>query len=302
MSSTDIQVHTQFTDERIALIKRTIAPTVTNDEFSLFIDRCRQTGLDPVARQIYALSRYDRQVNGNKMSIQVSIDGMRLLAERSGKYAGQLGPFWCDESGEWRDVWLGSKPPVAARVGIIRGDFREPLYAVAKYSSYVQTNKDGSPSLMWSKMPDVLLAKCAESLAIRRAFPHETSGLYTREEMMQAEVVESEIVASATESVNEQQSTYLRKVPASYQDSASKAAVAQQENNKPLTLVERRRAVYDRALELGQFQKGATREESGKAFLAFVGPIVGATVANIEQLTASRLDAIEAYLNAKDVA
>ncbi len=185
-----------WSPERISLIQRTIAPSVTKDEFDMFIERCKQTGLDPIARQIYAISRYDKQVGGNKMTIQVSIDGMRLLAERSGKYAGQVGPLWCDEDMQWKEVWLSNKPPLAAKVGVIRSDFKEPLFAVAKYASYVQTGKDNQVFGLWAKMPDLMLAKCAESLALRRAFPAETSGFYTREEMGQADnevIIEAQV-------------------------------------------------------------------------------------------------------------
>jgi len=174
-----------YSNDQLALIKKTVAPGVTDDELKLFIEVCKSKGLNPFTRQIYAIPRKDGE-NGKKMTIQTGIDGYRLLAARSGKYAGQLGPEWCGEDGAWKDVWLSDKPPLAARVAVLHRDFKEPLWRVAKYTSYAQVYS-GKPSGLWAKMPEVMLAKCAEALALRSAFPEELSGIYTKEEMMQAD-------------------------------------------------------------------------------------------------------------------
>lgn len=180
-----------------------------------FLAHCRRTGLDPIARQIYAIYR------GGKWGIQVSIDGARLVAERTGKYRGQTPVQWTDgtivqvplrEEGKivrdgsgnpimvddyrWLDTWLSPDFPKAARVGILHADFAEPLWAVANWDSYVvmkdvwvggQKTDEQVVSDMWKKFGPLMLGKCAEMLGLRKAFPQDLSGLYSTEEMAQAD-------------------------------------------------------------------------------------------------------------------
>ena len=85
----------EFTESQVRLIREQLCPEASPDELSLFLSHCRRTGLDPFSRQIYAVMRWNSQRRKKEMAIQVSIDGFRLIAERTGHYAGQRGPLWC---------------------------------------------------------------------------------------------------------------------------------------------------------------------------------------------------------------
>lgn len=166
-------------DEQVHVLRTLICPDANDAEFVLFGQVCQRTGLDPFAKQIYGIKRK------GKLTIQAGIDGLRLCAQRSRDYAGQEGPQWCGEDGVWRDVWLSKDHPLAARVGVYRKGWTRPVWGVATWAEYAQVF-NGQPGDMWARMPANQLAKCAESQALRKAFPAELSGLYAREEMDQA--------------------------------------------------------------------------------------------------------------------
>jgi len=157
----------QFKEEQIELIKKQIAPNANNNELKLFLYQAQRTGLDPLTRQIYCIHR------GGKMTIQTSIDGFRVIAERSGEYAGQDEPIYTEENNKL----------ISCKITVykFRGDVRYPAsVGVAYLSEYAQTTP------IWNKMPRVMLAKVAEALALRKAFPQDLSGLYTGDEIADA--------------------------------------------------------------------------------------------------------------------
>lgn len=171
-----------FSRAQIDLIKRQIARGVTDDELQLFLYQCARTGLDPLSRQIYALERREKVGNEwvSRMSIQTGIDGFRLIAERTGRYApGPEATFDYDAKGNLRKATAFVKKLTAD------GTWHE-VSASAFWPEYVATNKEGRPTRIWAEKPHVMLSKCAESLALRKAFPAEMSGLYTAEEMDKA--------------------------------------------------------------------------------------------------------------------
>ena len=144
-----------------------------------YFHTCQSTGLDPFKRQIYLIERK------GKFTPQTSIDGFRIIRDRSGVYDGDE-TEWCGDDNVWSDAWLGDGFPKAARVKLYVKGRKMPVVATALWSEYVQTKGDGGITQMWATKSSHMLAKVAEALAIRKAFPDDTGGLYTDDEMMQA--------------------------------------------------------------------------------------------------------------------
>lgn len=168
-----------ITQSYLQLVKDTFAKGATDDELSLFLRTASRTGLDPMARQLFLVKRWDSSLGSNgamAMSIQISIDGFRLIADRTNKYVpGRETTYTYNRQ--------GTVESATAYIKKLAGGIWHEISATAFYSEYVQVKKDKTPNSMWQKMPRLMLAKCAESLVLRKAFPAELSGLYTPEEM-----------------------------------------------------------------------------------------------------------------------
>jgi len=180
---------TEWTPAQQAVLQQSgISNEVTAAELSGFLHLCQRTQLDPFSRQIYLIGRKDKRAGRTVFTPQTGIDGYRVVAHRvvaaSREAFGYEDTQWCDQLGRWRDVWLSNEPPAAARVTVLRNGQRFP--AIAVFREYVQA-WDGKPTGLWAKMPAGQLAKCAEALALRKAFPHDLAGVYTAEEMAQAD-------------------------------------------------------------------------------------------------------------------
>ncbi len=174
-----------FSRGQIEILKNSICKGVSNEEFEVFLMACAKTQLDPFMKQIYAVKRKMRKPDGSwgeSMTIQTGIDGYRLIAERTGSYApGPEPTYTMDNSGH-----------LLSATAYIKKMTKDGTWHVVSASAYIdeycQKGKDGQPMGLWSSMPRTMLAKCAESQALRKAFPSEMSGVYTKEEMLQAEV------------------------------------------------------------------------------------------------------------------
>lgn len=183
----------KLTRPQVQLIKQTVAKGASDDELRLFIQVCKGANLNPFLRQVHLVPRWDSKMGKEVRTIQVGIDGFRAVAESSGQYAGNDDPIYEGE----KTVSYGKdgkdivQAPQSAKVTVhkLMNGERMPFTATARWEEYYPGPKMG---FQWHIRPYLMLGKCAEALALRKAFPKLLSGMYAAEEMDKTASAETE--------------------------------------------------------------------------------------------------------------
>ncbi len=198
--SSEIAVRAEqtWTKEQERIIREMFADGCTDDELAVLLYQAKRRRLDPLSGQIRGIKRWNAQKGRQIMTVQTSIDAFRLIAQRTGTYgAGPAPEFRVEMIPNQKDKEgnpLPDRRELIARVTLRKlcGN-REAGWTwldvtdEARWSEYVQTKQDGSTVRMWQQMPHNQLGKCAEAKTLRRGWPEELGGMYTDDEMGQAD-------------------------------------------------------------------------------------------------------------------
>lgn len=202
-------ISTSFTGRQLDLIRRTVAVDCNTSEFDLFIAVAQRAGLDPFRRQISAMVFNKNKPEKRRMSIITGIDGLRAIAARSLRYR----PDEDEPNFTYDETLRGPTNPLGIERAMVKiymrdegGETWRPVAGVAYWSEFAPISEEwkegedgkrrptGNQTLdmsgQWGRMPRVMLAKCAEAQALRKAFPEDLSGLYETAELDQARVVD----------------------------------------------------------------------------------------------------------------
>jgi phage recombination protein Bet len=190
-----------YTDSELKAIRAEYAKGSTDEQFTNFIREVETRKLIPgrhVYFQLRSQSKKDENGNWIKENRPIhmsSIDALRLIAQRTGEYQGQSAPLYIylDANGYpsiKSEIMLPDSDnrdlparPYAVQVSVFRKNFAQSLTATARFEAYAQTKYNGGLVDMWERRGPEQLAKCAEALALRQAFPEEIGGLYLAEEL-----------------------------------------------------------------------------------------------------------------------
>jgi len=167
------------TQEQMTIARNTVAKGLSNDEFAVYLYNCQRQSIHPLDGLLVPISRNDSESGGKRLTFVSTVDLLRSRAADTGDYAGNEDPLFENID--------GVKNPQSATVTVwkfVRGE-KCQFTATARWGEYYPG--EGKAGFMWRAKPHVMLGKCAEALALRKAFPKQLAGLYVAEELEQGE-------------------------------------------------------------------------------------------------------------------
>lgn len=176
--------------DAIAVLQNSLYPGARPESIRMVLAWCKATGRDPMKRPIHIVPMWVKDAvtgqGGMRDVLMPGIGTYRTDAANSGQYAGKGEPeFGPDVTGAVGNLKITypkwCKVTVSRLVG---GQIRHFTAMEFWLENYATAGRDkDEPNTMWRKRPYGQLAKCAESQALRMAFPDETGNTNTQEEM-----------------------------------------------------------------------------------------------------------------------
>lgn len=178
----------------IDTVRKTIFPDGTDAELALFFHRCTIAGVNPLDQLIHP-TKFRQPDGTHRVTFITSINLLRSKSDETKLYDGMDEPEYGDEIEQeyQEDIYENGQKirsedktvsvPEWALVRVYRKDIDRPFIGKARWKEYYPGHKKGH---QWRQRPFHMLAKCAEALARRLAFPDKLNQLYTEEEMVRA--------------------------------------------------------------------------------------------------------------------
>ena len=215
----------KMSPRQVQLIRDTVARDCTAQEFDVFIEMAELKGLDPFLGQIVPVVVNRGDAARRRMTLLISREGQRIIAQRCGDYRPASKParfrasakrislanpqglisatvyLWKQSApnGQWFPVagharWDEHAPSGPAEPEVIyRSEIATLTRIVGPTHSAMPVRGDS-----WSRMPRLMLAKCAEMQALRAGWPAQYAGLYDEAELSHAGADEDIVTGDAS--------------------------------------------------------------------------------------------------------
>lgn len=219
---------------QIHALSETVYAGAKYESILMVLHYCYAKGYDPLKKPVHIVPmRVKNSRTGEfewRDTIMPGIASYRIDAARSGEYAGigepEYGPDVREKLGSIEIVYPRWCKVTVRK--IVQGQVMEFVAMEFWKENYAtKSGSDISPNMMWAKRPYGQLAKCAESQALRKAFPDVVSAEYTAEEMEGKDYIDSEVVKPKLVNIKKEKPVAKGLTDEIYNDLSERIALAQ---------------------------------------------------------------------------